>query len=114
MVDPVVLRGVEDVLQRPHRVHALRVDPKLEESVELDVHHRLRGGNEQCQRQVERLKRERREKGEGKKKRNYLGKIDRSHDRSKQLEDGLPESGGKVVLLGAVVHLVPRPQQVDL
>ena len=55
MVHPVVLRGVQDVLQRPKGVHALGVDPELEERVELDVHQGLRRGDGKGQGEVERL-----------------------------------------------------------
>ena len=34
--------------------------------------------------------------------------------RPEELENGLPEGGGEVVLLRAVVDLVAGPQQVDL
>ena len=53
---PVVLRGVEDVLQGAETVDALRVDPELEERVELDVHDGLRRRDGQGQGEVERLK----------------------------------------------------------
>ena len=55
VVHPVVLRRVQDVLQRPQGVHALGVDPELEESVELDVHQGLRRRDGKGQGKVEGL-----------------------------------------------------------
>jgi hypothetical protein len=53
VVHPVVLRSVEDVLERAEAVDAFGVDPELEQRVELDVHQHERRRYSQSQREVE-------------------------------------------------------------
>jgi hypothetical protein len=55
MVNAMVRRRVENPLQRSQLSHQFRVDPKLVDQIQLDVHQELSRWNEQSQWQVKYL-----------------------------------------------------------
>lgn len=49
MVNPVVARGIQEVLQRPERLNSFRVNQELVQAIELVVNQIRARGEHECQ-----------------------------------------------------------------